>query len=57
MTGQNSRLIAIIASMTIAGFASQAIPLTAAPKALTVGLLAALVFISMLSALSRNRPA
>jgi hypothetical protein len=57
MTHHQSRLLAILVSMAIAGFVSQTLSLPAVPKALLVGLLAAVVFAGVSSATSRNRMA
>jgi hypothetical protein len=50
-------LIPPVASMAIAGFASQTIPLTALPKAFLVGLIAASVFVLVSAVISIKRPA
>jgi hypothetical protein len=50
-------LLPIVASMAIAGFTSQVLPLTAFPKALLVGLVAMCVFVVVFTATSMKRSA
>jgi hypothetical protein len=57
MTPRSSSLFAIIASMAVAGFASQSLPLNALPKAIAVGLIAAAAFALTVSATGQKRNA